>query len=62
MFDVLKGGESDRRSIVVVVSPITYLMMERREMEKRDQSTTHEVCRQDLDTMENVKGGKSALY
>ena len=40
-----EGGESDRRSIVIAVSPLTSLMMEQREVEQRDQSTTHEVCR-----------------
>ena len=41
VFDVLQGGESDRRSVVIVVSPLTSLMME-----QRAQSTTHsEVCR-----------------
>ncbi len=42
---VLQGGESGRRSTVIVVSPLTSLMMEQREMEQRDQFTTHEVCR-----------------
>ena len=40
VFDVLQGGESNRRSIVIVVSPLTSLMME-----QRDKFTTHEVCR-----------------
>ena len=39
VFDVLQGGGSNQR-IVIVVSPLTSLMME-----QRGQSTTHEVCR-----------------
>ena len=64
MFHVLQGGESDQRSIVIVVSSLTSLMMEQREMEQTSLQHMKSVdeLQQDLDTMENIKGGKSALY
>ena len=57
VLDVLQGGGSNQ-CIEIVVSPLTSLMMEQREVEQRGQSRTHEVCRRATTRSRHNRGWK----
>ena len=59
VFDVLRGSEDDRRSIALVVSPLTSLMMEQREKFKTCGVSAEFVgeLQQDIDAIKGVKDG-----